>query len=160
MNSRDTLQEISGYLTGQELWLFGRLSDDQSALSRISDKIIAAAEELKRLKQERLDQLAQLGPRVDDSDCGEITVTLLREGKEEFYHAGDYYINVQWTSKDEVREHFKLTGPPESDGKTYMMRFEPLLGIGPQEFAVQVSAWEAHIIDKQFKAIFRDRDPY
>ncbi len=159
MNSQHKLQEISVYLTSQEYRLFGRLSDDPMALSRISDEIIAAAEELKRLKEERLNELSQLGPRVDDSTCGEITVTLLREGKEEFCHAGDYSIDVQWTRKDEVREHFKLTGPPESDGKTYMMRFTPL-GLGPHEFAVQVSAWEAHIINKQLKAIFRDRDPY
>ncbi len=159
MNSRDTLQQISEYLTGQGHCLFGRLSDDPKALSLISDEIIGAAEELKRLKRERLNKLSQFGPRVHEMACGEIIVTLLRQGDEEFYYAGEHSISVEWTSRDEVREHFKLRGPPENDGNTYMLRFRPI-GIGPQEYAIQISAWEADIINKELNSIYRDRDPY
>ncbi len=153
MNVREKLQEVSRYVANQELWLFGRISDDPKALASIADRLIEAAEELARLKQERLNELSQLGPRVQKMACGEITVTLLRQGKEEFYHAGDYLIQVQWTEKDEVREHFKLTQPPENGGKTYMMRFKPL-GMGPHEYAIQVSAWEADIIHQQLEALY------
>lgn len=153
MNVRGELQEVSKYLADQEIWLFGRISDDPKALASIADRVIEAAEKLARSKQERLNELSQKGPQVHKMACGEITVTLLRQGKEEFYHAGDYYIQVERTSKDEVREHFKLTGPPENDGNTYMLRFKPL-GLGPQEYAIQVSAWEANIIHEQLEAIY------
>jgi hypothetical protein len=157
MNTHESLNGIADYLASQDHWLKGRLADSPRALASIADHVIQAAEELKRLKQERIEQLARDGPSVHEAICGEITVTLLRDGKEQFYHGGDYYIKVSRTSKDEVREHFKLTGPPDADGYTYMLQFTPL-GLGPKEFAIQVSRDEAASIQKQLDRIYKD--PY
>ena len=154
MNARDSLQEISQYLTGQEHWLVGRLSDVPRVLTSIADRVIAMAEDLKRFKTERIEKLAREGPSVHKSVCGEITVTLLRDEKERFHQAGEYYIEVTRTNKSEVREHFKLTDPPHDDGYTYMLQFKPL-GFGPQGYAIQVSFSEAQSIQKQLDAIYK-----
>jgi hypothetical protein len=157
MNALETLNEIAVYMESQDHWLKGRLADNSRVLASIADRVIQAAEELKRLKQERIEQLARDGPSVQRAICGEITVTLLRDGKETFYQAGDYYLETKWTSKDEVREHFKLTGPPDADGRTYILEFEPL-GLGPRQFAIQLSRDEAASIQKQLDQIYKD--PY
>jgi len=157
MNALETLNEIADYMSSQDHWLKGRCADDPRVLASIADRMIQAAEELKRLKQERIEQLALNGPIVQKAICGEITVTLLRDGKEKFYQAGEYYIQASRTSKDEVREHFEITGPPEADGYTYMLQFKPL-GLGPKEYAIQVSRDEAASIQKQLDQIYKD--PY
>ncbi len=155
MNALESLNAIADDLSSQDHWLKGRLADDPRVLSSIADRVIQAAEELKRLKQERIEQLTRDGPSVHEAICGEITVTLLRDGKETFYHSGDYYIKASRTNKDEIREHFKITGPPDADGYTYMLQFEPL-GLGPKEYAIQVSREEAVSIQKQLDQIFKD----
>ncbi len=157
MNTLESLNEIADYLASQEHWLKGRLADDPAMLASIADRVIQAAEELKRLKQERIEQLTRDGPTVHRAECGEITVTLLRDGKEQFHHSGDYFLKASWTSKGEVREHFKITGPPDADGRTYMLQFEPL-ALGPREFAIQVSREEALSIQKQLDLLYKD--PY
>ncbi len=157
MNALETLNAIAVYMESQEHWLKGRLADNPRALASIADRVIQAAEELKRLKQERIEQLARDGPSVHQAICGEITVTLLRDGKEKFYHSGDYFLKASRTNKDEVREHFKITGPPDADGYTYMLQFEPN-GLGPKEFAIQVSSDEAANIQKQLDRVYKD--PY
>ncbi len=155
MNALESLNEIAVYLANQDHWLKGRCADDPRVLASIADRVIRAAEELKRFKEERIEQLAYTGPIVHQAICGEITVTLLRDGKENFYQAGEYYINASRTNKDEVREHFALTGPPDEDGYTYMLQFKPL-GFGPKEYAIQVSREEAVSIQKQLDQIFKD----
>ncbi len=157
MNALESLNAIADELASQDHWLKGRLADNPRAIASIADRVIQAAEELKRLKQERIEQLARDGPSVHEAICGEITVTLLRDGKEEFYQAGDYQIQVSRTNKDEAREQFKLTGPPDADGYTYMLQFEPN-GLGPKEFAIQVSREEAASIQKQLSQVYKD--PY
>ncbi len=157
MNALETLNEIADYMSSQDHWLKGRLADNPRALASIADRVIQAAEELKRLKQERIEQLARDGPSVHEAICGEITVTLLRDGKEAFYQAGDYFIQTSRTNKDELREQFKLTGPPADDGYTYMLQFKPL-GLGPKGYAIQVSRDEAASIQKQLDQIYKD--PY
>jgi hypothetical protein len=78
--------------------------------------------------------------------------------KEEFIRVGpDHHVSIKHTSKDEVREHYKLTDPPDNDGKTYMLHFGPF-ALGPQEFAVQVSSWEADIIGRQLAELYREED--
>ncbi len=157
MNALESLNAIADDLASQDHWLKGRLADNPRAIASIADRVIEAAEELKRLKQERIEQLTRDGPSVHEAICGEITVTLLRDGKEQFYHGGDYYIKASRTNKDEDREHFKLTGPPADNGYTYMLQFEPN-GLGPKEFAIQVSRDEAASIQKQLDRVYKD--PY
>lgn len=159
MNALESLNAIADDLASQDHWLKGRLADNPRALASIADRVIQAAEELKRLKQERIEQLAYSGPSVHEAICGEVTVTLLRDGKEEFYQAGEYHIQVSRTNKDEDREQFKLTGPPADDGYTYMLQFTPR-GLGPRlsvaEFAIQVSRDQAASIQKQLDRVYED----
>ncbi len=152
MNALESLNAIADDLSSQEHWLKGRLADNPRAIASIADRVIQAAEELKRLKQERIEQLARDGPSVHEAICGEITVTLLRDGKEAFYQAGDYFIQTSRTNKDE-----DLARPPADDGYTYMLQFKPL-GLGPKGYAIQVSREEAASIQKQLDQIYKD--PY
>jgi hypothetical protein len=152
MNALETLNEIADYMSSQDHWLKGRLADNPRVLVNIADRMIQAAEELKRLKQERIEQLARDGPIVHEAICGEITVTLLRDGKEAFYQAGDYFIQTSRTNTDGA-----IARPPDADGYTYMLQFKPL-GLGPKEYAIQVSRDEAASIQKQLDRVYKD--PY
>jgi hypothetical protein len=153
MNAKEQLDEISKYV---RLWLTDR-TPSLEAMSLISDNLVEMAEELKRLKQERLDQLAQTGPKVHGT-FGDLTFILFRQGREKFIRIGpDHHVSIKHTTKDEVREHYKLTDPPDNDGKTYMLHFGPFAW-GPSEFAVQVSSWEADIIGRQLAELHREED--
>ncbi len=154
MNAEEQLDKISKYV---QFWMTDCKVFPPEVMNRMSDKLIEMAEELKRLKQERLDELARTGPKIYGT-FGDRTIVLLREGKEKFIpHGPDHHVSIKHTSKDEVREHYKLTDPPDTDGKTYMLFFEPN-ALGPQEFAIQVSSWEADIIRQRLAELYREED--
>jgi hypothetical protein len=153
MNAREELQRIYNHTELTKHWVHGRLARSVGAFVTNSNFLIEAAEELKKLQQARLEELARDGPRVF-LNGGEVTLILLRDGKEKVYEFGERLIHILYTRSDTMRATFKLEGPPDSDGSTHFVRVDPA-DFGQTALGIQVSAWEANIINRSLYELFQ-----
>lgn len=145
MNAHEELQRIYNHVEHTKHWVHGRLATSVGAFVSNSNFLIEAAEELKKLQQARLEELARDGPRVFLNDVGEVTIILLRDGSEKVYEFGERPVRVLYTQSDSTRAAFNLEGPPDSDGRTYFVRVDPA-DFGQAAYGIQVSSWEATCI--------------
>jgi hypothetical protein len=122
------------------------------ALVSNSDWLIQSAEELKRLKQERLDALARDGPLVMINDYSEYTIVLLRDGKERIHEFGENDIRVLRTKDESVRTNMNLDGPPDEDGVTHFVCVYAS-DWGQRSYGIQVTPEEAKQIKRGLDAI-------
>jgi len=101
------------------------------------------AKQLKELEDSYIKLLQEYGPKVDlDPVNYEVTITLLRDGKEKSIEFGEW--NVQITRcKD-----FKIDGPPADDGFTYFIFVVPP-GFGQNPETIWVSKEEGVTIKKR-----------
>jgi hypothetical protein len=106
------------------------------------------AKQLKELEDSYIKLLQEYGPKVDlDPVNYEVTITLLRDGKEKSIEFGEW--NVQITRcKDEDRKKFKIDGPPADDGFTYFIFVVPP-GFGQNPETIWVSKEEGVTIKKR-----------
>lgn len=145
MNAHEELQRIYKHVELTKHWVHGPPTGSVGAFVSNSNFLIKAAEELKKLQQARLEELARDGPRVFLNDVGQVTIILLRDGKEDVYEFGESPVRVLYAQSDSTRAAFNLEGPPDSDGRTYFIRVDPA-DFGQVAYSIQVSSWEATCI--------------
>jgi bifunctional ADP-heptose synthase (sugar kinase/adenylyltransferase) len=155
MNTLETLKMIHHDLENTKHWLEDYYANP-SALSNMSIRIQSYAQQLKELDAERIQNLQDNGPNVF-SKIGNITITLLRDGKEKFIQFGEHIVDIVRTNEKGVLEDFKLDGPPDADGYTYFIRARPT-EYGQVEWGIWISKEEGTKLKKEIKELYRDDD--
>lgn len=153
MNTLETLKNIRDYIKNTDHWLADSFATP-SALSVISERIQIYAQQLKELEEASIKDLQDNGPKVS-GDIGDITITLLRDGKQKHAHFGEYTVDVILTNDEAVRTHFKLDGPPDVDGNTYFVRASPG-DYGQVAFGIWLSKDEAIKLKKNIRELEDD----
>jgi len=127
-------------------------------IMKAADDIIAAAEKLKAIKEERIAALKKFGPIIFESDDNDLTVSLLRNDKEELIEYGkQYVISVNRTDSTSVIEKYNLTRGSNTNSFVYFLYATPGYYATPEEFrtlktfCTQISYAESLILNKHFK---------
>lgn len=123
-----------------------------------ADNIIGAAEKLKAMKDGRIAALKKFGPAIFESDDNDLTVSLLRNDKEELIDYGKQFIvNVNYTDSASLIEKYNLTRPPHMNGFVYFLHAAPGYYASPEQFrrlktfCTQISYEESLVLNKHFK---------
>ena len=117
------------------------------SIAQAGDRIIQLAEELMLAKAARIVQLETEGPEAY-YNYGELTVVLLRDGKEKFINFGEFHEQVVRTNDPEEIAKFKLEGPPNHDGYTYFIHATPG-DYGQRPWGLYLSKEEALILKRK-----------
>ena len=106
------------------------------------------AKQLKELEDSYIKLLQEYGPKVDvDPVNYEVTITLLRDGKEKHIELGEWDVQIT-RCKDEDRKKFKIDGPSADDGFTYFIFVSPP-SFGEDPETIWVSKEEGVTIKKR-----------
>jgi len=153
MNALETINAIRDYIKNTEHWLTDEFVNPR-ALSNISASIQHYAKKLAELEAERIQDLQNNGPKISGELC-DITITLLRDGKEKFIPFGEYSVDIKCTNEEDTLKEFKVDGPPDTDGYTYFIYARPS-DYGQVAFAIWVSKEEATTLKKDLKELYDD----
>lgn len=155
MNALQTLKAICGDMENSKQWLQASFANP-SALSNISARIQEYALKLKELEAERIKDLQDNGPSATGQP-GDITVTLLRDGKEKHIEFGEYNLRLSMTNNQEKIKTFKLDGPPDAEGMTHFIEACP--GDWAQmPWGVWISKEESAKLSKELANIYKDEE--
>jgi hypothetical protein len=155
MNALQTLKTIRDDVENTKHWLQGSFANP-SALSHMSARIQAYAQQLKELEAERIKDLQDNGPKVH-GDINDLTITLLRDGKEKYVEISEYSIQLAMTDKEEKIKSLKLDGPPDAEGMTHYIRASPG-DWGQTPWGVWITKEESASLSKQLAEIYKDEE--
>lgn len=155
MNALQTLKTINADLENTKHWLDDR-NANPSALSNMSARIQAYAQQLKELEAERIKDLQDNGPKISGDLC-DITVTLLRDGKEKHIEISEYTFQLAKTNNQEKIKSFKLDGPPDAEGFTHYIHACPG-DWGQSPWGVWISKEEAQKLNSEFGRLYEDEE--
>ena len=144
----DTLKNTRGWLAEPFL--------SEKVLAGIADQVLRHAEELQRLKEERIADLEKNGPKVY-LESGTLCITLLRDGKEVFYEFAESCASICATSKPEILHQLRIVGPPDESGMTYY------ISVRPEDYetathGIYVTKAEANILDRRIREAWKGED--
>jgi hypothetical protein len=141
MNALSCLRQIHDDNKNTENWLSDRFAS-ASGLAYRADRIIQYAAELQRLKEERIADLKENGPKAYIEGAS-LNVTLLRDDKEVFHDFSEFHVVVSRTENDAVRRRFKLREVKE--GWSYFLHALPM-EVGLQEYGVEITEEESRLL--------------
>ncbi|NBT47138.1 MAG: hypothetical protein EBT07_04870, partial [Actinobacteria bacterium] len=141
MNALSCLRQIHDDNKNTENWLSDRFAS-ASGLAYRADRIIQYAAELQRLKEERIADLKENGPKAYIEGAS-LNVTLLRDDKEVFHDFSEFHVLVSRTEDDAVRRRFKLREVKE--GWSYFLHALPM-EYGIQEYGVEITEEESRLL--------------
>jgi hypothetical protein len=155
MNALQTLKAIRDDVENTKHWLKDSFANP-SALSSMSARFQEYAQQLKELEAERIKDLKDNGPKISGTLC-DITVTLLRDGKEKHVEIGEYTFKLATTDKQEKIKSLKLDGSPDADGMTHFIEACPG-GWGQMPWGVWISKEEAVKLNSEFGRLYEDEE--
>jgi hypothetical protein len=155
MNALQTLKNIRDDMENSKHWLEDSFKGP-SALSNMSTRIQAYAQQLKELEEERIKDLLDNGPKATGNIC-DITITLLRDGKEKHIEIGEYNIQLAKTDKEETIKSLKLDGLPDSQGMTHFIKAVPG-DWGQMPWGVWISKGESEKLSVELARIYKDEE--
>ena len=155
MNALKTLKSIRDDMENSKHWLEGQFNHPL-ALSHMSARIQAYAQQLKELEAERIKDLQDNGPKVH-GDINDLTITLLRDGKEKYVEISEYSIQLAMTDKEQKIKSLKLDGPPDAEGMTHYILASPG-DWGQTPWGVWITKEESAILSKQLAEIYKDEE--
>lgn len=141
MNALSILRQINDDNKNTENWLSDRFAS-ASGLAFRADRIIEYAAELQRLKEERIADLKENGPKAYIEGAS-LSVTLLRDDKEVFHDFSEFHVLVSRTEDDAVRRRFKLR--EVKDGWSYFLHALPM-EFGIEECGVEITEEESRVL--------------
>ena len=153
MNALQTLRDIRDDIENSKHWLEDRFKGP-SALSNMSTRIQFYAQRLKELDAERIKDLHDNGPKATGYIC-DITITLLRDGKEKHIQIGEYNVQLTKTNKKDTIKSFKLDGPSDAEGMTHFIQANPG-GWGQMPWGVWISKEESEKLHVELARIYKD----
>jgi hypothetical protein len=156
MNALPILKAISVDVKNTERWLEDRYLSE-SALAGNADRIIRHAEELKRLRDARIADLKENGPKAY-FEGGALNITLLRDGKEHFYDFTEQRAFVCSTDKPEVLRRLRIEGAPDESGVTHYINVS-CEEYGTVAYGIYVSKAEAEILRVRIREAERAEYP-
>lgn len=136
MNALPTLRLLQADIKNTERWLTDAFLSP-SALAGMADRMIAYAAELKTLKDRRIADLKETGPKAF-IEGGALNVILLREGKEVFYDFTERSVKV-------VRTQNKLT---PKGGWTFFLQVLPQ-NFGSSTYGIEITEEESDILARR-----------
>ena len=155
MNALKTLKDFCDNWQNTTHWLQPRFANP-SALSMMSESIQVYAQRLKELEEERIKDLQDNGPKATGDIC-DITITLLRDGKEKHIEFGEYNIQLAKTDKEETIKSLKLDGLPDSQGMTHFIKAVPG-GWGQMPWGVWITKDESEKLSVELARIYKDEE--
>lgn len=153
MNALQTLRDIRDDIENSKHWLEDSFKGP-SALSNMSTRIQFYAQRLKELEAERIKDLHDNGPKATGDIC-DITITLLRDGKEKHVQIGEYNVQLTKTNKKETIKSFKLDGPADAEGMTHFIQAVPG-DWGQMPWGVWISKDESEKLHVELARIYKD----
>jgi len=155
MNALQTLKTIRDDVENTKHWLQGSFANP-SALSNMSARIQEYAQQLKELEAERIQDLQENGPKLSVT-LSDITVTLLRDGKEKHIEFGEYTFNLDMTDNQEKIKSLKIDGPPDAEGMTHFIKASPG-DWGQVPWGVWISKEEHAKLNSEFGRLYEDEE--
>jgi len=155
MNALQTLKDFCDHWQNTKHWIQPRFANP-SAISMMSESIQLCALKLKELEAERIKDLQDNGPKATGTP-GDVTVTLLRDGKEKHIEFGEYNLRLSKTNKEEAIKTFKLDGPPDDEGMTHFIEACPG-DWGQMPWGAWITKEESAKLTKQLAEIYKDEE--
>jgi len=155
MNALQTLKNIHDDVENTKHWLQGSFANP-SALSNMSARFQSYAQQLKELEAERIQDLQENGPKISGTLC-DMTVTLLRDGKEKHVEFGEYTFKLNITDKQEKIKSLKLDGPPDAEGMIHFIEACPA-DWGQMPWGVWISKEESAKLNNEFGRLYEDEE--
>jgi hypothetical protein len=155
MNALQTLKNIRDDMENTKHWLQASFANP-SALSNMSVRFQSYAQQLKELEAERVKDLQDNGPKLSGT-LSDMTVTLLRDGKEKHIEFGEYNFKLDMTDNQEKIKSLKVDGPPDAEGMTYFIEASPG-DWGQMPWGVWISKEEHAKLNSEFGRLYEDEE--
>ena len=146
MNALPTLRLLQADIKNTERWLTDAFLSP-SALAGMADRMIAYAAELKTLKDARIADLKENGPKAF-IEGGALNIILLRDGKEAFYDFTERSVKVVRTNDAAIRQRNKLS---PKGGWTFFLQVLPQ-DFGGDTYGIEITEEEADILARRIDA--------
>ena len=152
MNTLKTLESICDYMKNDVEYSLSY--PNPSALSCISFRIQAYAEQLKALEEEEIQDLQNNGPKIS-GELGDLVITLARPNyagimKAKHIPFGEYSVSVAKTNDEFTYKELKIEGEADADGFWYFIHARPG-DYGQIAFGIWITKEEYTILKKQIK---------